>query len=194
MLRKIILVPFILFSMSPLGSLPKITCGVNYKEVRDSKKAETSPLWGSLPPTPYGGTDDGKGLRKDTDMKLQRQLSNGEWVDDERVEEFLDLVLAREPYYAQWAKREPLTTHQEILNYLATGQELSYDTDWYAKIRDGEVHAQKKAIAKQRQAADPNFSNPGWLLDCGHRVHWKAEIIGTSRGSSCPNCYDRMSN
>jgi hypothetical protein len=31
------------------------------------------------------------------------------------------------------------------------------------------------------------------LADCGHRV-LPSQIMGTSTGSSCPDCYDRMSS
>jgi hypothetical protein len=127
-------------------------------------------------------------------VKLQRQLSNGAWVDDERVEHFLGLVLAREPQYARYYRREPMTTQQELIDFLATGKTLDYDTDWYAQIRDGEVYERREAEAKQRRANNPNFSNQGWLMDCGHRVHFKAEIMQASHGTSCQDCYDKMSD
>lgn len=128
-------------------------------------------------------------------VKLQRQLSNGNWVDDDRVEKFLDMVLAREPWYAQYDnKREPMTTRQQVIDFLATGKTIYYDTDWYAQIRDGEVYERLQAEAKQRRANNQNFSNAGWLMDCGHRVHFKAERMQASLGTSCPDCYDRMSD
>ncbi len=34
----------------------------------------------------------------------------------------------------------------------------------------------------------------GRRLDCGHVVYWRAFVMGASLGSSCPDCFDRMSN
>lgn len=127
-------------------------------------------------------------------MKLQRQLSNGSWIDDDRTEYFFDFVLEREQWYAPRVNRQPMTTHHELTDYLATGKTIHYDSDWYANIRDGEAHARLLELAKQRRDNDPNFSNTGWELDCGHVVHHRSHIMSSSQGSSCTDCYDRMSN
>lgn len=34
----------------------------------------------------------------------------------------------------------------------------------------------------------------GRKLACGHTVYYKCEVMSASMGTSCPNCYDRMSD
>jgi hypothetical protein len=38
----------------------------------------------------------------------------------------------------------------------------------------------------------PDYPN-GRKLSCGHTVYWKSDVMSASLGSSCPDCYDRMS-
>ena len=72
--------------------------------------------------------------------KFQRQLATGTWTDetDETyINSFLDRVLARETWFAPRVEREPMTTREQVLAYLATGKTLQYGDDWYATVRDG---------------------------------------------------------
>lgn len=127
-------------------------------------------------------------------MMLQRQLSNGSWIDEDRPELFLDKVLARESWYARRVNRQPMTTHQEVLDHLATGQTIHFDDDWYASVRDGDVFAQRLEAARRKRDSDPNYYKDGRLLDCGHVIYHSSHAMSSSRGSSCTDCYDRMSD
>jgi hypothetical protein len=114
-------------------------------------------------------------------MRLQRQYENGQWWDDERSEKFIGMVLAREPEFAPIDGREPMVTRQHVLDYLATGKTLRYSCDWYANIRDAD-------------ALKPRATRPVVMVncDCGHSVS-AGLVMSASRGTSCHDCYDRMS-
>ncbi len=121
-------------------------------------------------------------------MYMQRMLQNTSWIDENREDYFIGLVLEREtPQRAAYDRRQMFTGPDDVRDYLATGQTVNYDDDWYAQIRDGKVaHQQaiKRRIVQQRQDA------ARVLCDCGH---YSAHPMNTSRGTSCPNCYDEMS-
>lgn len=116
-------------------------------------------------------------------MKLQRQLSNGVWIDIEsaRVEEFITQSI---DFETKMAIR--LNTHQktrdEYMSMLANGKKLYLGYDWYAQIRDA-------------NAIKPIVSKPAEMVkcSCGHTVP-KTSVMGASRGTACPECYDRMSD
>ena len=111
-------------------------------------------------------------------MKLQYQLSNGAWVDCEnRTEEF----------FGRCEKNEK-KTRDEIIKILLSGETVRNDpADWYSNCRDGEtanrIAAEK--IAKRQEQKIVKCS-------CGHSVP-AGNVMSTSSGTSCPNCYDRMS-
>lgn len=114
-------------------------------------------------------------------MKLQRRLSNGTWMAlaDEYVDQQLVNALAREQDIAQYDNRTPMTTVDELLEALRAGEELSTDTNWYASIR---------------MEPAPRVTVPVEMVDCrcGHRVR-RSQVMSASRGTACPDCYDRMS-
>jgi len=59
--------------------------------------------------------------------------------------------------------------------------------------RLGQLYAD--AIAKREHAEKPQLDYPeGRVLDCGCTVYSKREVMSASLGSSCQDCYDRMSN
>jgi hypothetical protein len=109
-------------------------------------------------------------------------LSTGTWTDDDRIEKFIDMVIERETWYAERVGRRPMTSRQEVLDYLATGKEINYDSDWYAKIRDADALVARPAPVIEYKRCD-----------CGHTIP-VAEVMTSSSGASCPDCYDRMSN
>ena len=124
-------------------------------------------------------------------MKLQRQLENCAWVnetDETRINHFLDMVLERETWYAERVHRQPMTTRGEVLAYLATGQEIRYDNDWYASIRDGEVYERLMAEREARRQPVKMVK-----CSCGHTVP-QGQVMMASLGTACPDCYDRLSN
>ena len=117
-------------------------------------------------------------------MKLQRQLSNGMWTDEDRVDEFIARAVKRDAEIAGYVDGREPKAEQEIRDILATGKALPYGQDWYAKIR-GKV--QRKP--KRRRLDYPN----GRKLDCGCTVYYQGGVMNASMGSSCEGCYDRMS-
>jgi hypothetical protein len=109
-------------------------------------------------------------------------LSNGVWHDEDRIDMFVDLVLERETWFAPRVNREPMTTREQVLDYIATGRTIAYDSDWYAEIRDLDAFA-------------PVVREPVKMVlcSCGHEVP-SSQVMNASRGTACPDCYDRMSD
>lgn len=131
-------------------------------------------------------------------MRLQYQLSNGNYIDidnPEREEMFIQQAVEFDQQLPDTFRgKHNLQIRQDAVNALENGRELRHGTDWYDKIRDGEAHDKKMVAAKAKRDADPNFSNEGWELDCGCVVHHYSHIMNASMGTSCTDCYDRMSN
>lgn len=48
-------------------------------------------------------------------------------------------------------------------------------------------------IGRKREAPTVDYPD-GRRLDCGHVVYNKHEVMAASLGTSCPDCYDRMSD
>ena len=113
-------------------------------------------------------------------MKLQRQLSNGSWIDidDEKVDFYIGRVLEKEA--ASAAYRPVMTSRDEVVAKLATGKTVEFDTDWYDELRDADAIKPRAPIALVH-------------CDCGHDVP-RMQVMSASRGTSCPECYDRMSD
>ena len=105
---------------------------------------------------------------------IQRQLGNGTWIEEDDPARFIDMVL----------NRTTMTTADEVMAVLESGKELKWDNDWYACIR-------MKPEAKAPKAKD---YPTGRMVDCGCFVYMKNDVMTTSTGNSCPNCYDRMSD
>lgn len=135
-------------------------------------------------------------------MRLQRQLSNGAWIDcKDRTEEFLQFCMASNRISADGKinNRETYATDRtltrdEAIAALEAGRGLRNDRDdWYSNCRDGEAHDRKMAGHRARAEAGKDYP-AGRRLDCGHTVYYSAHVMSASLGSSCPECYDRMSN
>jgi len=114
-------------------------------------------------------------------MTLLKQYSNGTWdkIETEREDFYIEQILKREPWLAPRLKREPMTTKEQVLDYLKTGKKLSWDDDWYANIRMELPKPPKTPIEMVK-------------CDCGHTIP-RCSVMSTSSGLSCPECYDRMS-
>lgn len=100
---------------------------------------------------------------------MQRQLSNGMWTQVRDEGKFLNLA----------AERDGITI-EECRNSLDAGQTLRYDDDWYANLRNKPTRRPRPAVKMVRAS-------------CGHTVP-EADVMSTSRGTSCSRCYDRMSD
>ena len=120
-------------------------------------------------------------------MNIQRKLGNGNWDEQgmgEFADSYIDQVLAREPMQANWFKREPLTDRAAALAYLATGETLKWDDEWYAELRDADAAKwQPKPRPAQTMAR----------CECGHDVP-TGTTMSSSHGTCCPDCYDQMSD
>ncbi len=55
------------------------------------------------------------------------------------------------------------------------------------------LEAEDKATRATRPKPQPDYPE-GRKLDCGCIVNWKREVMHASMGTSCQNCYDRMSD
>lgn len=62
-----------------------------------------------------------------------------------------------------------------------------------ARRRLRAIDEEREAARAAQPAPQPDYPN-GRKLDCGHVVYWKSEVMSASRGTSCPDCYDRMSD
>ena len=109
--------------------------------------------------------------------------SAGRWADvpAETLPRLLDGILARESWSAPRKNRTPMTTHAEVEALLSTGQDLSYGDDWYEVLR-------AKRLPQQR--ACPPIALV--VCDCGHSAP-PVSVMHASLGTSCPDCYDRLS-
>lgn len=111
---------------------------------------------------------------------LLTKLSNGNWIEvsEEKVALYIPRILEREKWFAPRVGREPMTTKEEVLAFLQTGKTLNYGDDWYAVL--------KMSLPK------PKAETPTMVIcDCGHTVP-ASSVMSTSRGTSCPDCYDKM--
>lgn len=110
-------------------------------------------------------------------MKLQYQMSNGNWADcQERMDSFLGMAV----------KTNNLTT-EEIVAKLETGAAVRFGSGWSDEIRCADAYTAK--IAAQRAAAPPVKMVK---CSCGHTIP-SISVMSASTGSSCPDCYDRLS-
>lgn len=103
--------------------------------------------------------------------QLQRQLSNGRWVNlDGGLEERL---LAMATSFQEISRGE-------LEGRLVRGEEVRYRADdWYPYIRIEPVPRQRGHLEMV-------------IADCGHRIP-REQVMSASFGTSCPDCYDRMS-
>ena len=107
----------------------------------------------------------------DETKTLQYQLSNGNWINcDDRTDEFYE--------YCENATGK---TRPEIVSALEAGKTVRNDTcDWYSNCRD-------------KPAPRPVAQVEMVKCSCGHSVPREA-VMSASMGTSCPDCYDRMSD
>jgi len=113
-------------------------------------------------------------------MKFQRMVGARQWVDDTRIEFFIDKAVERKTWLAPRENRQP-RTYQDVIDLMSAGVLIRYDNEWYAYIRDAD--AVKHVVPKQVLMV---------CCDCGHTVP-QAQAMNASLGTACPDCYDRMS-
>lgn len=107
-------------------------------------------------------------------MNIQRRLSNGAWIDvpTEQVDGYIDAVIKKAIY--------PVQTREQVVELLNQKRSLYHGSDWYSEIRIKPAPRQPALVVEVK-------------CDCGHTVDKKQAMIA-SLGTSCPDCYDRMSD
>jgi len=123
-------------------------------------------------------------------MKLQYQMSNGSWTDcQDRFEYFMEKAIAENARKHEFnADKFPLLSREEIIAELEAGTEVRFGTDWNQEIRSAVAYEAK--MERLRAAQKPVEMVK---CSCGHTVP-KGSVMSASMGSSCPDCYDRMSD
>ena len=114
--------------------------------------------------------------------RLQRQLSNGQWVEVEQdqADQLLASVLEREQWFAERQGREPMQSAEELLTRLAAGDKLRYDDDWYANLRDGNAW-----ISVDRPAYSGRITR---CVRCGQTTADGAFFTIHANGTICDDC------
>ena len=107
-------------------------------------------------------------------MNLQYQNSAGRWQDCPDSQAYL---LAAEAFVSRFPG--VLRGAASVTEALEAGRAVDYGQDWYEKIRQA-----PGAIVHDEQTVP---------CSCGHSVP-RGSVWSTSTGTSCPECYDRMSN
>ena len=110
--------------------------------------------------------------------------SAGKWADvpTEKLPRLFALALERESWFAPRQGRTPMLTQVEIEIFMAAGNDLQYGDDWYQVLR-----AKKTTPATHQQPATQLVP-----CDCGHSIQ-AVSVMHASLGTSCPDCYDRLS-
>ena len=111
--------------------------------------------------------------------KLQKQISTGNWIDVDETEANRIVEMAAQKYSA---------TSESIMRMVEAKPGLNYDTEtqetaWYMNVR---------VKPEPRQPRPDDYPN-GRKLSCGCTVYNRSEVMSASLGSSCQDCYDRMS-
>lgn len=110
--------------------------------------------------------------------KLQYQLSNGSWMDcDDRTDEFINMANTFINIHPN--KMALLGKYDSVQARLDDGKPVSIGTDWYDEIRYEPAPRAAVRVDLVR-------------CSCGHSVP-RVSVMSASVGTSCPDCYDRMS-
>jgi len=114
-------------------------------------------------------------------LPLLTKLPSGNWikVTEEKVDRYIDNILKREVWFAPRKGRDPMTTKEEVIEFLKTGDPLNYGDDWYAVLKMDIPKIPVTPVVKLVKCS------------CGHTVP-STSVMSTSRGTSCPACYDKM--
>jgi len=107
-------------------------------------------------------------------MNTQAKLSNGSWIDmnEDELNQCLDAAMEKTMYEGK--------ARADLIELLSAGKTLYCGSDWYAQFRMKPAPRQPMPVVEFR-------------CDCGHTVA-KSLVMNASLGTSCPDCYDRMSD
>lgn len=119
-----------------------------------------------------------------TTTTYEIQNSDGTWTAPKStgmysLDEIVVAIIRRDGWLAAREAREIMSTADDVHAYLATGKSLQFGDDWSDKIR---------------QTPEPRVAivTPVVVCDCGHSVN-PINVMSASLGTSCVDCYDRMS-
>jgi hypothetical protein len=125
-------------------------------------------------------------------MRLQEMIYNGDWSNvDGNINPYLDAAIEFDRNRVAITGKEPMfITRQDVLDYMTAHptKSVKCGTNWYSEIRDGEAEEKYYAEKKVARNAEPLVE-----CSCGHSVP-KIQVMHASRGTACPDCYDRMSD
>jgi hypothetical protein len=111
-------------------------------------------------------------------MRELQYCNGGDWID---AGEKTDGLLKRAENYTNNHpnKIALLDGFETITDKLNAGKRVHIGTDWDAMIRYKPAAREPIAVELVK-------------CDCGHTVP-RIQVMNTSTGTSCPDCYDRMS-
>ena len=121
-----------------------------------------------------------------SDLKLQYQAIQY-WFDaSNREDYFIAKAVAHTAALAARGRGEALSAN-DIRAHLHTGRIVSIGPEWDSCIRSLAV------IETQPLSAPPAPDVVMVYCNCGHTVP-VASVLSASLGTSCPDCYDRLSD
>ena len=130
-------------------------------------------------------------------LQIEYQLSNGNWIVGNNPEKLLQDCEKYNTIDDGDGKVNGIIgdnsrnlTRREVIDALAEGAKLRTDPggDWYCNCRSGEFYT---ALAKKREDRIKNAEMVKCACGCTVR---RGSVMSTSTGTSCPDCYDNMSN
>lgn len=119
---------------------------------------------------------------------LQLEYRSQQYWFDASDREARFLTRAVEHAAARHARQAgPLLSLEEVIAALQRGEIVQYGTDW-----DNQIRA-RSAVGARLAAQPAPTPVPLVQCDCGHLIA-AASVMNASRGSACPDCYDRLSD
>ena len=123
-------------------------------------------------------------------MKLQYQMDNGRWSNcQDRFDYFVGMAVDESIRLNKFnPDKYPALSREEIITKLQCGETVRFGTDWSNELRDAVAYdAKMEAKLAARKPVEMV------KCDCGHTIP-RISVMSASMGTSCPDCYDRMSN
>lgn len=111
-------------------------------------------------------------------VEVPQTLTQDEYLNLCQEHEVPVMDLEKSAYGIEYAEIQPSQGWQKMLQYALAERRLST--------------ARAERIASRPIPVTPDYPN-GRKLSCGHIVYSQVEIMNASLGSSCLDCYDRMS-
>ena len=113
--------------------------------------------------------------------EVPKILSQDEYLKLCQKHDVPAMDIVKSAYGIEYAEIQPSQGWKKMLQYALA----------YARLMTDQAE-RKAAIVRQPVLVD-DYPN-GRKLDCGHTIYNQVEVMSASLGSSCTDCYDRMSN